>query len=602
MFQQSSRTSKNAFSGKAIAKKPVDRKRLRNRSARQLNTRKRAFMLVIVLGGVSIACSLSGVSSAKDITVPGISSTKDLTPDSISGDGSMVEVVRSIIAEIGVSNPSSLAAANDLLELDADAVPVLLNLLDSPDVLDRWAGMYALNLLAQPEDIPQIVKLLDEPILSIRARVAATLMMLGDARGLPILEEALLSDKMLLFSEPPILLSEYARQVLDDLGAESLGQRPIEGPNIGLQQYSAAQDNQQRGGAGVLASLAPAAQSDVSVSVSDCIINIELNLQFNGKKASTALAATWAEGIISVWNSELSSYGCSIDLVVNTKVDQSASPTEDPNYAQIKIIDLPPGYRGHIAEMGGTGGKLVRNEITGTWDYRTNGLLAAHEIGHALGNEDEYEFVKKDGQPTDITPNRGLSAEIQADVVGPGDKSPSIMYLVDTDKEGDSSQARVRHVDQILKAYKVSCICNGMVEWGGEYQGINITYRIITCDSGKTWNGTYEYKVYQWQGLWTGYIYSEYELLFGGGSMEAETEFVAEGTITMSGVPFNVVDQVTLAMKKLEPDPKYPSSVEIKIDSEGTQVSSGGFEFNAGEFLVAIDHKMVVLIEPYEDC
>lgn len=562
--------------------------RLLNSLTKKSDTRKKALSLVVVIIGVSISCRLPGISKAKDNS-PELSSVGD----------PMEATIMASIAEIELSNPRTLAAANDLLDLGPSAVPALINLLDSPDDLNRWAGIYALNLLAQPEDIPKIAKFLDEPNLSIRARVAATLLMLGDDRGIPVLEEALLSDQVMVFSHPLMLLSDYARLVLEELHPESLGRSQIEGTNIDPLEQTVPEYKEHQRGAGVLASHALAPPGNTSVSVSDCTIDIELNLQFNGPYATNALAATWRNGIIGMWNHELSSSGCSIDLVVNTKVDNSKSPTKDPNYTQIKVIQLPAKYIGHIAVTPGGGSGL--SNPRGTWDVKVDGPLAAHEIGHVLGIDDEYEFVRKAGLPTSTIPKGSLPPAIQNDVVGPGDTTPSIMYQDDPDKEGDHPQVRVRHVDQILKEHKLSCICNGLVEWQGQgtSKDNQIKISIYTCDGGKTWDGSYISTTKLKGGLMESETYGQFKLLFENNAvLTTETEFDANGSITTGGVEIGAVDKVILAMIK---GANYVT--DIKIESQGTKLIAGGTSIGeVDDLLVPTQMSIKVAIVPYEYC
>jgi len=582
MFQHSSRNSTKSFAGNRIPRIRNVLMRFQSSFAKKFDTRKILLALVFVLVGVSTACQL-----------PFSSSANDNLPDSISADGPIENTIMATIAKVDLSNPRSLAAVNDLLELDSSAVPALLDLLKSPDDLNRWAGIYALYLLAQPEDIPAIAKFLDEPNLSIRARVAATLLMLGDTRGIPVLEEALLSDQVLVFSHPLMLLSEYARLVLQDLHPESLGQRPIEEPSISLEQGAAPENIQHLQGDGVLASQILAPRGDISVSVSDCNINIALNLQFNGPKATQALAATWREGIMGIWNHELSSSGCSIELVVNTKVDQSNSPTEDSNYAQIKIVDIP----GYLSNIEGTGNSYLVNDITGTWDFRADGLTAAHEIGHVLGIDDEYEY---DVDKKVAIAKKSLQADAQMDATGPGDTTPSIMYQHYPDKQGDYPLARVRHVDRILKAYEVSCICDGLVEWDREYSvstgNIKVTGEAYTCDGGKTWTGTYESTISSLAGVLGSKTNGEYSLLFDN-VMKAETEFKAHGTITVTGSELDADEMVNLSMT-IESE----NVVEIEISSQGTMLIAGGTSVEVENLLIPTEIKFKVVIIPYTKC
>ena len=76
------------------------------------------------------------------------------------------------------------------------------------------SGVCYFSRLAQREDIPQLTPLLYAPEISNSVRVAATLLRLGNERGLPLLIAAWESDETQLLSEPPLPVADYAQDVL----------------------------------------------------------------------------------------------------------------------------------------------------------------------------------------------------------------------------------------------------------------------------------------------------------------------------------------------------------------------------------------------------
>lgn len=353
------------------------------------------------------------------------SGTEEPSGASPPSDDPLADEILSYIDEIDPDVPATYGAPEKIVALGRSAIPYMLEQLDSPDLVTRYAAVYVLSRLAQPEDIPEMIKGLEDPNLSNRATIAATLLWLGDDRGIPVLEEAVLSDEMLSFSHPPELLADYTRRVLDELR-----------PDL------PALPEPDRFGIGFLASPLKAPLCDVTVTLSDCTINIVFNLQFSGAGATEALASTWASAIKDMWDGENSTKCCTTSVTVNTKVGGDT----DPEYGQVTVLQMPqPGAR-HTSNMtlGGTvgeGGGV--NDIVGEWDSNDTGAVAAHEAGHGLGVKDEYGA---DGNPT-------------GDAVGEsaGEGVPSIMAQTWKDDEGQKPEAKPRQVDQILAHHGITC-------------------------------------------------------------------------------------------------------------------------------------------------
>lgn len=380
-------------------------------------------------------------------------------PDSDVPSGSDLEdQITAIIAKIDPATPSTYGAPEEIIDFGRDSVPIMLELLESPDLPSRYAAVYVLSRLAEPEDIPEMLVGLEDDDFGNRATIAATLIWLGDNSGIEILEAALLSDEVLSFSHPPELLADYARRVLDE-----------------APQHLPSLPGFDRPGGAFLSAPLQAPLRDVTVELEDCTIKIVVNLQFVGAGATQALADSWAAGIKDMWEGVHCSVCCAISITVNTKV--GGDPDEE--YAQVTVIQMPHAGARHTSNMtlGGTvmeGGGV--NNIVGEWDSNDTPAVAAHEVGHGMGVEDEYG---EDGKPT-------------GEAVGEseGDGVPSIMAQTWKDKEKQDPEAKARHVDQILAHHgiecpdKCGCIATPTPKFGEALAGFFVAFFEVAEDPG----------------------------------------------------------------------------------------------------------------------
>ncbi len=284
-----------------------------------------------------------------------------LAESSAESQADMSQLVTEIVNHIDPADPDSLYLPEQLIKIGRVAVPTLLDLLESSDITSRWAAVYVLSRIGQEQDIPRLLIGLQDSNLSNRAGIAATLLWLGDDRGVKILEEALHSDQLMIFSHPPKRVTDYARSVLIAFNhpISSDGRHVV---SLSWPMLSAARSGPQ----------------DITVSAKDCSIEITLNLQLLGAGATAGLANSWKTAILNMWDQQESSFCCQTDLTVNTKV--GGAP--DPNYTQITVIQVPPGgyHRPYI--LMGSAKNGSSNDMAGEWSSNTDGPTAAHEAGH----------------------------------------------------------------------------------------------------------------------------------------------------------------------------------------------------------------------------
>ncbi|HUH95764.1 MAG TPA: hypothetical protein VLZ89_00290 [Anaerolineales bacterium] len=390
-------------------------------------------LLVILLAGLLAA---SGCSAILPTPTPTVS-----------------QQVTALIASINPDQPDTLDAPEGLIGLGRAAAPALTGMLSSPNFITRWAALYYFSRTAQPEDIPALAQALNDPDLSNQAVAAATLLRLGDKRGLSILQEAEQSDAQLAFSEPPELLSDYARAVLAAISQSAIpaagNPAPLASGPASIRLFSAPEVQLDPrlvlGDAHGEAHPADVSvKPDCTLTVQDCVVTVTLNLQFTGDGATAALAATWAAAIKQMWEGLTTNGNCKLHIVVNTLVGGDPAA----GYAQIDVLNVPPG--GMHRSNADLGSSADAGELEGTWDNTdTSGIVAAHEAGHLMGAPDDY----KDDAQGASQPLPEAAGELAAG-------APDIMAQTWPDHNGNPPTGKHRHANSFLKAYGVTCSCS----------------------------------------------------------------------------------------------------------------------------------------------
>ena len=356
-----------------------------------------------------------------------------------------------IIAALDVEEPGSLDAVEEIVGSGREAAATMRSLLDSPDVVERWAGVYYFSRLAQVDDIPVLAPLLTDTEFSNRVGIAATLLRLNDERGLPILMAALESDETQVLSEPPLRVAAYAQDVLAVLRPDL-----VDGPVEPILDESAERLSLSLGGVGGLAQpLAP--PEGLYGRLEGCSGVIELKLQFRGPGATLQLANKWVRATHRRWNGKLSTGCCDLKLRWKIKLHGSLNP----DYVDIWVHKLPPGgYHRNFVQRGS--GTLYSNTgVRSEFSNLTLDWTAAHEIGHILGVDDEYRDVLDPATGESSSQPIGNAA---TEFRGPGN-TPSLMAQVWTDDEGNEPTAKVRHIDTILEGWDIECPERCLSEW-----------------------------------------------------------------------------------------------------------------------------------------
>jgi len=159
-----------------------------------------AWVTAVVVTGL-IACSL---------LTPG----RGATPGTEATSVAVTPTSESVVAAFDASE-TSFRALHDAIELDPAGVIAQAQVaLSAADPETRFAAVYALGLAVDQDSLAALRPVLDDPEVSLRTIAAGALIGLGEPGSLPVLIEAMDSDEMLPFSDPPLPIWTFADSVL----------------------------------------------------------------------------------------------------------------------------------------------------------------------------------------------------------------------------------------------------------------------------------------------------------------------------------------------------------------------------------------------------
>ncbi len=288
--------------------------------------------------------------------------------------------IMGIVATFDDGVPQTFSSVEKIVVMGDEAVPVLLNLLSTSNSLKvRWASIYTLPRIANLDEIGGAKVALQDPNETIGTMAAAIFVGTGDATSLSILQDAENSNSVMMYSIPPILLSEFANRVLK---ATSSGTR-YENPRFyGYSAYPLYESLDEDIG-----------ETKFTVTKDDakCEIMVNIYIELTGPGATSSLANTWKNGIESVWNGPngYRKFGCykvkfNADIKVNT-----TGATPEASRDQIKVVSIHPTQT-HTSST--VLGRPNDGSTNGEWDNQDTGNVAAHETGHLMGLDDEYTY------------------------------------------------------------------------------------------------------------------------------------------------------------------------------------------------------------------
>jgi hypothetical protein len=345
--------------------------------------------------------------------------------------------IQQVVKNIDPNRGETLDTVEDIVAIGRMGVPFLVQSLNSQDLVTRWSAVYALSRLAGKEDIPALVSGLSDSNLSLRSIIAATLLRLGDSRGLAVLNEASISDQQLVFSSPPRLLKDYAVEVLKAYGKSTLA------PGIEEEYaYSLANESRsfsQRAVIPISFRYPPGTFLKPVLAVPHVEgyeggLRYVLYIEFFGpgmlsNEQGYTLKAGWENAITGMWSNVLEwTPGTKMGLIVRSKIRNITDPPT-PGYDQVSVVNMLPGQ--------------PHRSNAENWASNDTNNIVAHEAGHLLGIKDEYV----DTPAGNSVPKPEYVAESRTD--------PSIMVRVDNAPNGHPPTAKpARHSKMVIDMLK----------------------------------------------------------------------------------------------------------------------------------------------------
>ena len=318
-----------------------------------------------------------------------------------------------IIDKLDPLTPLSFRHGEELILLVPNNIQRFLNLLEDDDPLNRWAAAYALqrNQLDQ-STLDDLEDYLDDENLTIRALIAVAFLLSGDESGKSVLVNLLTEDTVMMYSIPPVLLSDFAEVILN-------AYYPAEYP---------------------LTSFSP---QTTTVSGGPCEYTVTVKVVFHGAGASETQVEAWETDAEAIWNGvdgsrEWGDGCCTVKFEFDFSVlAEGAQPPDDAHVVEVKKVKS--SHTSWVATPLPTPGST--ETTTGEWDSLDTGPVIAHEMGHMMGLDDEYHN-DEDGNYVNDNPQ-------------PEGSPPSIMA-----QTWGGAQPLTEHFDAIMEAADIECDCD----------------------------------------------------------------------------------------------------------------------------------------------
>lgn len=361
---------------------------------------RRALAGLVVLVAVAAACSAP---------TPAVNTTSGETFDSV-------------MAAVRGPDPDGINKVEALADLGRGVAAQVAPLVASADIEERFTGLFYFSRVAEKGDVDVIAKGLNDSDLGNRVTAAATLLRLGDRRGLALLNEARTSDAILSFSMPPQLLRDYVAEALT-LATFEDAPRAVVAAAQGL-----------RG----LAAPARGPLQDVTVVRTGDTISVTVRMQFHGRGATQSVVDEWVKTAKFIWNGKHRDSCCSLALNLETALEGP----DRPGYVQVRVNQLPLAARDR-AFVDHLGGKGRDDDLKMVIASKNSGYVFAHELAHVLGVPDEYRDT-----PTGSVPIAGAVNDISLG------REPSLMAQT-WQTNGVFPIVQARHIEAMLKQYNV---------------------------------------------------------------------------------------------------------------------------------------------------
>jgi len=167
-------------------------------------------VLFLAIAGEAMGCQSTTPTDRPSGAIPSGSSSAPGLDDATVGAAALEAV------DAFDGTPEAIARLNGIADLGGSPVGALAPLVEDADATRRFCAIYLIGITAtSPADIDILRGGLDDGEPAFRAIAAGALIGRGVAEAIPVLIDELDVDGQLPYSDPPMTISDYARDALE---------------------------------------------------------------------------------------------------------------------------------------------------------------------------------------------------------------------------------------------------------------------------------------------------------------------------------------------------------------------------------------------------